>query len=256
MAQNTAIQELINEINDSIKGINKHGDKHSEFNQGAISNLSTIKSIARSLLPKERQDMIDVAEKAFDAGDDYGWGKSEFEGESVTPTKKQYLNQTFPQNKDMAEIFYNGKIYVGALSKHEYENVFNEGSDKLWVDYLNEIPDIRKYPVTGTHSFKDGQDVTGLYELGNDKIEGTNKYHVVAIPITTPPDKLDKEAATNIPDGENDWVIGSETFTRQEVFKLLYTQRAMITNDIKRECNLDKEPLLLNILNNPRSPKF
>jgi len=112
----------------------------------------------------------------------------------------------------MAEIFYNGKIYVGALSKHEYENVFNEGSDKLWVEYLNEIPDIRKYPVIGTHSFKDGQDVTRLYKLEHqlrsynpDKEEwykpayledfhtATAGKRIVAIPAT-PPDELDQEA--------------------------------------------------------------
>jgi len=104
----------------------------------------------------------------------------------------------------MAEIFYNGKIYVGALSKHEYENVFNEGSDKLWVEYLNEIPDIRKYPIIGTHSFKDGQDVTGLWTVQYQCQCGRKEKHtinhcenvvMVAVPkSTTPPDELDKEA--------------------------------------------------------------
>lgn len=34
-------------------------------------------------------------------------------------------------------------------------------------------------------------------------------------------------------DGDICWQIGSETFTRKEVFHLLWTQRAMISNDIK-----------------------
>lgn len=66
---------------------------------------------------------------------------------------------------------------------------------------------------------------------------------------------LEKDKPTNIPDGENDWTIGADTFTRQEVFKLLYTQRAMIFNDIKRNCNLNDENLL-EIINEPRTPNF
>jgi len=58
------------------------------------------------------------------------------------------------------------------------------------------------------------------------------------------------------PDEGEGWNIGSETFTRREVFNLLHTQRAMISNDIKRECNLDSQDILLSILNNPRIPKF
>ena len=73
----------------------------------------------------------------------------------------------------------------------------------------------------------------------------------------TPPDELDREAATNIPDGENDWVIGSETFTRQEVFKLLYTQRAMISNDFKQCFCDDMIDEMYSFFNLPmRTPKF
>lgn len=56
------------------------------------------------------------------------------------------------------------------------------------------------------------------------------------------------------PDGENDWEVGAETFTRREVFNLLWTQRAMIINDIKRSCSLSEE--LTSIMRNPRIPKF
>lgn len=61
----------------------------------------------------------------------------------------------------------------------------------------------------------------------------------------------------NIPDGENDWWIGSETFTRQQVLKILYTQRAMISNDIKRVYDISKLPEEVRlILENPRTPNI
>jgi hypothetical protein len=64
------------------------------------------------------------------------------------------------------------------------------------------------------------------------------------------------EAASNIPDGENDWHIGSETFTRSEVFKMLYTQRAMIQNDLKRSCWDELPETAKDIVLNPRQPKI
>lgn len=70
--------------------------------------------------------------------------------------------------------------------------------------------------------------------------------------LATEQEKLYK----NIPDGENDWTVGAETFTRQEVYKLLYTQRAMIENDLKRYC-WDKMPTEgKNIVFNARRPIF
>lgn len=69
----------------------------------------------------------------------------------------------------------------------------------------------------------------------------------------------EEKKATNIPDGngESEWTIGADTFTRQEVFKILYTQRAMISNDIKRSGAYDKLPeIVAQILENPRMPKI
>lgn len=74
----------------------------------------------------------------------------------------------------------------------------------------------------------------------------------------------EKDLTSNIPDGENDWVIGSETFTRKEVFKLLWTQRAMISNDIKSlrfntsfpELKLYNSGDIYEILKNPRIPEI
>ncbi len=76
-------------------------------------------------------------------------------------------------------------------------------------------------------------------------------------------DPEDKKA-TNIPDGENDWTLGAETFSREEVFKILYTQRAMISNDIKSLRFNTSFPHLkfynsndvYEILENPRTPKI
>jgi hypothetical protein len=61
---------------------------------------------------------------------------------------------------------------------------------------------------------------------------------------------------TNIPDGENDWMIGQESYTRTEVFKLLFTQRAMISNDLKSYCGKELTPQMLEIIEHPRTPKF
>jgi hypothetical protein len=64
------------------------------------------------------------------------------------------------------------------------------------------------------------------------------------------------EAASNIPDGESDWFISSETFTRSEVFKMLYTQRAMIQNDLKQSCWDELPETAKDIVLNPRQPKI
>lgn len=80
----TAMQELIDEITDSIAGIRTHGDKDSEFNKGSISNLTIIKVIAGRLLEKECVQICD----AFVAGDERGTGEIPFNAE-------QYYHQKF-----------------------------------------------------------------------------------------------------------------------------------------------------------------
>lgn len=52
------------------------------------------------------------------------------------------------------DIYYNGRIYVG-LSEQEIP----------MLKYLEWETSTTHYPVTGTHSFKDRQEVTGMYEL-------------------------------------------------------------------------------------------
>jgi hypothetical protein len=56
--------------------------------------------------------------------------------------------------------------------------------------------------------------------------------------------------------GDVCWEIGAETFTRKEVAYLLYTQRAMITNDLKMFCGDDLTEDMHNILKNPRRPEY
>lgn len=76
----------------------------------------------------------------------------------------------------------------------------------------------------------------------------------------TPPDVQDAtqehDLPTNIPDGGGDWSINQETFTRGEVFKILFTQRAMITNDLKTSCWDELPETAKNIILNPRKPKI
>ena len=56
--------------------------------------------------------------------------------------------------------------------------------------------------------------------------------------------------------GDICWQVGSETFTRKEVAHLLWTQRAMIGNDLKSYCGNDLTKEMFDILDKPRMPKF
>jgi hypothetical protein len=56
--------------------------------------------------------------------------------------------------------------------------------------------------------------------------------------------------------GDICWTEGAETFTRKEVADLLWTQRAMIGNDLKSYCGNELTKEMFEILDNPRIPKF
>lgn len=56
--------------------------------------------------------------------------------------------------------------------------------------------------------------------------------------------------------GDVCWQIGSETFSRKEVAHLLWTQRAMISNDLKAYCGEDLTAEMFDILKSPRIPEF
>jgi hypothetical protein len=56
--------------------------------------------------------------------------------------------------------------------------------------------------------------------------------------------------------GEKCWQEGSNLFTREEVAHLLWTQAAMIGNDLKSQCGDELTNEMFEILENPRVPKF
>lgn len=56
--------------------------------------------------------------------------------------------------------------------------------------------------------------------------------------------------------GDYSWENDSETFTRKEVAHLLWTQIAMISNDLKRNCGNELSETAFEIIKNPRIPKF
>jgi hypothetical protein len=68
---------------------------------------------------------------------------------------------------------------------------------------------------------------------------------------------VDEDADFTPPDN-NDyrWTTGVELFTRQEVANILWSQIAMIGNDLKTNCGKDLTKDMYTILDNPRIPKF
>lgn len=56
--------------------------------------------------------------------------------------------------------------------------------------------------------------------------------------------------------GDVCWQEGSETFTREEVASLLWTQIAMITNDLKTYCGKDLTKDMYEVIDDPRIPEF
>lgn len=56
--------------------------------------------------------------------------------------------------------------------------------------------------------------------------------------------------------GDVCWEAGAQMFNRKEVAYLLYTQRAMISNDLKRFCGNDLTDEMYKILENPRTPVY
>lgn len=56
--------------------------------------------------------------------------------------------------------------------------------------------------------------------------------------------------------GDARWQAGSETFTREEVASLLWTQIAMISNDLRTCCGKDLTQDMYAVIDNPRIPEF
>ncbi len=56
--------------------------------------------------------------------------------------------------------------------------------------------------------------------------------------------------------GDICWETGKEIYTRKELFYLLWSQRAMINNDLRMNCGKDMTKDMFAILDNPRVPKY
>ena len=107
------------------------------------------------------------------------------------------------------------------------------------------------YPYSTELNWREGQRV----EEGKDFVLDGN---LIAVEPVDAPLQIEVESrkATNIPDGENDWPMGAEIYTREQVFKLLFTQRAMISNDLKSNCGDSLTKEIYEVLENPRIPHF
>lgn len=68
---------------------------------------------------------------------------------------------------------------------------------------------------------------------------------------------MKKEDTFTIPDhGEPSWTEGAESFSRQEVFNLLHTQRSMIFNDLSRNLKEGFTREMKAVFDNARRPQF
>lgn len=85
--RNTALQNLINELNEEAIKL--------QPNQYSWHCLMTIIEMAESKLPQEKQDLID----AFDEGSNATSWDSFEEAYDITPSKEEYFNQTFENER-------------------------------------------------------------------------------------------------------------------------------------------------------------
>jgi hypothetical protein len=83
----TALQSLINELNEEASKLQQ--------NQYSWHCLMTIIEMAESKLPQEKQDLID----AFDEGSNATSWDSFEEAYDITPSKEEYFNQTFENER-------------------------------------------------------------------------------------------------------------------------------------------------------------
>lgn len=87
-----------------------------------------------------------------------------------TPNTKEVTSTTQPStaspNDEIKSTYFEGKVYVGMLlsfptGTYKSLELYNEALDN-WIDISKRVA---SYSIVGPHNFKDGQDVTGLYEL-------------------------------------------------------------------------------------------
>lgn len=149
------------------------------------------------------------------------------------------------------------------------ESIGYKSEKKQYDDYVAALP---RYPFINNSGkeYKEGEEVEG--EIGYERKHHGNssiwiicsKEHyqtslrenvrLVVRSVSQPAEKPDNFSPPDY--GDICWTTGAETFTRKEVWYLLWTQRAMISNDLKSNCgdNLTKD--MYEILKNPRKPIY
>lgn len=94
-------------------------------------------------------------------------------------------------NSNKRDIYFWGSIYKDCEKPTPNLNLIGKGvgynnDAEEWVKYLNKLT---SYPVSGPHSWKDGEDVTGLYSI-RPRIEGET-YHSTMVAVATPKPEVD-----------------------------------------------------------------
>lgn len=156
-----------------------------------------------------------------------------------------YLNL---KEVDEQKIWHEAHVKFHASDNMNEHWAFREGA--LWVlnykasDMISKLQEERLELSLKVHEAK-------------KTIENLKTVMVAAAADTTPSPSSPVSVEQFLPpDGEDDWTIGAEQFTRAEVYKLLWTQRAMISNDLKSHCGGILTTEIYEIINNPRTPKF
>lgn len=98
--------------------------------------------------------------------------------------------------------------------------------------------------------------ITKQYESDGDNFSGA--AHISPAPSPSISAKEKAQDDFFMPPDSDDicWQVGAESFSRKEVAYLLYTQRAMISNDLRRHCGNDMTNEMFEILDDPRIPVF
>lgn len=147
--------------------------------------------------------------------------------------------------------------YFDHLDKNKYHNAC-----EVWADYINALPsiavsdDLKAKLKEGDRPVEGKDFVTRCQQskcnCGNPFV-GSDGC-LIALPVNT----LQEEKEEFLPPDHGDicWTKGAATFNRKEVFMLLWTQRAMIINDLKNYAGDDLTDKIYQVLNFPRKPEF
>ncbi len=101
---------------------------------------------------------------------------------------------------------------------------------------------------------------TNLRKMYDDWLR-TSKYHSNKLSSPTPHTEskgVEQEKSFFMPPDHGDicWHVGANSFSRKEVEMMLYTQRAMISNDLKQMCGDVITDTMYEVLEQPRIPEY